>query len=388
MTRQYSSTSNATTLASSINTTVTTLTVATGTGTALMGGVTLAGGNVDIFTVALDPDTINEEIVYVTQVSGDTLTISRGQAGTGSPAVSGIAHTSGASIKHVLTSDDLIFFRNNASPVASFAFSGSTSGTTTVQATAVAGTNTLTLPATSNDTLVGKATTDTLTNKTLTAPVISTISNTGTLTLPTSTDTLVGKATTDTLTNKTLSSGVLTGTLTAGGGVGTSGQVLASTGTGVQWSTTSAGYSAPTLGSTVIPSATTVTTVAGLTLTSPTINTPVIATPKISSTYSAKTAAYTFASGDEGNLFSMNNAASVQFNIPTDATFNFAVGTEINVFWITGAGQPTIGAVTPGTTTVISTGATSATPKLRVANSGATCKKIAANSWIVFGDIA
>jgi hypothetical protein len=114
----------------------------------------------------------------------------------------------------------------------------------------------------------------------------------------------------------------------------------------------------------------------------------VITSPKIGSTYSAKTAAYTFASGDEGQLFSMNNAATQQFNIPTDATFNFAVGTEINVFWITGAGQPTIGAVTPGTTTVISTGATSATPKLRVANSGATCKKLAANSWIVFGDIA
>ena len=48
-----------------------------------------------------------------------------------------------------------------------------------------------------------------LTNKTLTAPVIATISNTGTLTLPTSTDTLVGKATTDTLTNKTLTSPVL-----------------------------------------------------------------------------------------------------------------------------------------------------------------------------------
>jgi hypothetical protein len=48
--------------------------------------------------------------------------------------------------------------------------------------------------------------TDTLTNKTLTTPVISSISNTGTLTLPTSTDTLVGRATTDTLTNKTLTS--------------------------------------------------------------------------------------------------------------------------------------------------------------------------------------
>lgn len=111
------------------------------------------------------------------------------------------------------------------------------------------------------------------------------------------------------------------------------------------------------------------------------------AQPK-ASTYTAKTASYTFAAGDEYNIFSMNNAATQQFNIPTDATYNFAVGTEINVFWITGAGQPTIGAVTPGTTTVISTGATSATPKLRIANSGATCKKLAANSWIIFGDIA
>ena len=49
----------------------------------------------------------------------------------------------------------------------------------------------------------------TLTNKTLTTPVISSISNTGTITLPTSTDTLVGRATTDTLTNKTLTSPVL-----------------------------------------------------------------------------------------------------------------------------------------------------------------------------------
>jgi hypothetical protein len=149
--------------------------------TALLGGVTLAGGNVDIFTVAIDVDTINEEIVYVTGTSGDTLTISRGQAGTGTPGVSGIAHSAGASVKHVLTSDDLIFFRNGSSPLPSLGFSGSTSGTTTVQATAVAGTNTLTLPPTSNDTLVGRATTDTLTNKTLTSPTI----NTATIATPT-----------------------------------------------------------------------------------------------------------------------------------------------------------------------------------------------------------
>ena len=58
----------------------------------------------------------------------------------------------------------------------------------------------------------------TLTNKTLTAPVISTISNTGTVTLPTSTDTLVGRATTDTLTNKTLTSPTIT-TATLNGAV-------------------------------------------------------------------------------------------------------------------------------------------------------------------------
>ncbi len=173
MTREYSSISVETTLNSGINTTATTMTVpSVAAATALLGGITLDPGNVDIFTVAIDHDTVNEEIVYVTGVSGDTFTISRGQAGTGTAGVSGITHNAGASVKHVLTSEDLILFRNSASPVSSFAFTGSTSGTTTVQATAVAGTTTLTLPA-ATDTLVGRATTDTLTNKTLTSPTIN-----------------------------------------------------------------------------------------------------------------------------------------------------------------------------------------------------------------------
>jgi hypothetical protein len=81
------------------------MTVAAGTGSALMGGVTLAAGNVDQFTVALDVDTQNEEVVFVTGVSSDTLTIVRGRAGT-----SAISHTGGATVKHVLTSDDLTFY--------------------------------------------------------------------------------------------------------------------------------------------------------------------------------------------------------------------------------------------------------------------------------------
>ncbi len=83
-----------------------------------------------------------------------------------------------------------------------------TSNATTLSTTILIASQTenisLTLPIIT-DTLVGRTTTDTLTNKTLTAPIISTIVNTGTLTLPTSTDTLVGKATTDTLTNKSMS---------------------------------------------------------------------------------------------------------------------------------------------------------------------------------------
>lgn len=105
MTRKYSSTSVATTLAAGINSSTTTITVATGTGSALLGGVTLAAGNVDQFTVAIDVDTINEEIVFVTGISSDTLTVVRARAGT-----TGIAHTAGASVKHVLTSDDLTFY--------------------------------------------------------------------------------------------------------------------------------------------------------------------------------------------------------------------------------------------------------------------------------------
>lgn len=105
MTRKFSSTSVETTLASGINSSTTSMTVASGTGSALLGGVTLAAGNVDQFTVALDPDTTSEEIVFITAVSSDTFTIVREQAGT-----SAIAHSAGATVKHVLTSSDLNAF--------------------------------------------------------------------------------------------------------------------------------------------------------------------------------------------------------------------------------------------------------------------------------------
>jgi len=105
VTRKFSSISVESTLASGISNSQTTLTVATGTGSALLGGVTLAAGNVDQFTLAIDPDTNNEEIVFATAVAADTFTIVRARAGS-----SGVSHSGGATVRHVLTSDDLTFF--------------------------------------------------------------------------------------------------------------------------------------------------------------------------------------------------------------------------------------------------------------------------------------
>lgn len=162
--RKFSSISVETTLASGISNSATSMTVAAGTGSALLGGVTL-GAN-DQFTVALDPDTNNEEIVFITAVSSDTFTITRGRAGS-----SAVTHAAGATVKHVLTSDDLTWFESNTSPVSAWSLSGSSSGTTTLVASAVAS-GTLTLPAIT-DTVVSLTATQTLTNKTLTSPTIN-----------------------------------------------------------------------------------------------------------------------------------------------------------------------------------------------------------------------
>jgi hypothetical protein len=105
MTRKYSSISVQSTLASGISNSASSMTVATGTGAALLGGVTLATGNIDTFSVAIDPDTQNEEIVFITANSSDTFTILRGQSGT-----SAISHSGGATVKHVFVSEALNAF--------------------------------------------------------------------------------------------------------------------------------------------------------------------------------------------------------------------------------------------------------------------------------------
>jgi hypothetical protein len=83
------------------------MTVATGAGAALLGGVTLSAGNIDTFSVAIDPDTQNEEIVFITANSSDTFTIVRGQSGS-----SAISHSGGATVKHVFVSEALNAFES------------------------------------------------------------------------------------------------------------------------------------------------------------------------------------------------------------------------------------------------------------------------------------
>jgi hypothetical protein len=298
MTRKFSSTSVSTTLNAGINSSATSIVVATGTGAALMGGVTLAAGNVDSFGVALDVDTQNEEVVWVTNVSGDTLTVVRAKAGT-----SAIAHTAGATVKHVFTGDDATFF---------------TTGTATA------------------DGAVPK----------------STVTAKG--------DLIVGTT-----------SGVV-----ARQAVGANDYVLTADSTqtnGIKWSAAAAGD---------------VTLTGVQTLTNKTLTSPVLNDPKLNLSINAQTGTtYTFVLTDNGKLVTASNASAQTYSIPTNASVAFPIGTQINLIQI-GAEQVTVQAVSSGTTTVLSTGATAATPKTRAVYSALTLVKAGTDLWYVMGDIA
>ena len=100
----------------------------------------------------------------------------------------------------------------------------------------------------------------------------------------------------------------------------------------------------------------------------------------------AKTVDYTAASGDEyQQLIPMNKATAIAFKIPVDATYNFPIGTVITVLSI-GVGTVTISAVTPGTTTILSSAPVAAQPTVTQYKSAA-CIKTAANAWYNVGSI-
>ena len=197
--RKYAGGAVATTITGTINNSATSITIAAYTG--------WPNGS-DPFYVVIDPGTASEEKVLVTRTGSTDTTLNvttRGVDGT-----TAASHTSGASIYPVFTATDA----DEANAVASTL---TTKGdvlvhTGSAHARQGVGANNTLLVADSAETN-GVKWSATLSGLTLTSPVISSISNTGTLTLPTSTDTLVGRATTDTLTNKTLTTPNINGAI-------------------------------------------------------------------------------------------------------------------------------------------------------------------------------
>ena len=181
MPRRYSSTSQKTSLSGSgISSSATTINVIAGTAATLIPFSLSAG---DQFTLAIDPDTPKEEIVFVysastNPVSVDAITVIRERAGT-----LAVAHDAGAVVKHVLTSDDLAYFTTGVDS----ALTASSTNTLTNKSVAL-GTNTVTgtkaqfNTAMTDDDFVTLTGSETLTNKTLTSPTI----NTPVLTFPVS----------------------------------------------------------------------------------------------------------------------------------------------------------------------------------------------------------
>jgi hypothetical protein len=186
--------------------------VATGTASALLGGAPLSPAGTYQFTLALDPDTVNEEIVFATFISGDTFTIQRGRSGT-----TAITHASGSTVRHVLTSNDLDYFNTAIQPDTLTAKGDTYVATASGAVTRLGvGTNGQVLTADSVEAKGVKwATPSTGSVTSVTAGTGlsgGTITTTGTIAIDATVATLTG---TQTLTNKTLTDPVVTESVNA-----------------------------------------------------------------------------------------------------------------------------------------------------------------------------
>lgn len=97
-------------------------------------------------------------------------------------------------------------------------------------------------------------------------------------------------------------------------------------------------------------------------------------------------ATYTLALTDQYQVLVITtNASTKTVSIPTDASVAFPNGTAITIL-NTGAGLLTVNAVTSGTTTVTSAGATSAAPTVAQYRA-VCCIKTGTNAWTVIGGV-
>jgi len=90
---------------------------------------------------------------------------------------------------------------------------------------------------------------------------------------------------------------------------------------------------------------------------------------------------YSIVLADAGYLVTLSNASAISVTIPTDVSVAFPIGTQILLMQLL-AGQITVSAVTPGTTTVAGKNGLKTSGRYAVIS----LIKIAANSWIVAGD--
>lgn len=90
---------------------------------------------------------------------------------------------------------------------------------------------------------------------------------------------------------------------------------------------------------------------------------------------------YTLVLTDATKLITLSNAAAITLTVPTNASVAFPIGTQITIVQL-GAGQVTVaGAAPPNLYSA------DGDKKLRVQYSSATLIKIAADNWIIIGDI-